>query len=199
MSDLSVVIAERIRSTRLARGLGLVELSGKLGITNSRLANWESGLRRPRYESLNALAKELGVSVAWLSGAEDVDGSQPRADNFIAPANSYRGESATPQLGSLALSPDYLARRNLDPQNLLVVRLPTDDEVIIDQSSNKVTVAARYALEANDHLFIRSIRPDLDGSYLVTSEDDQQTKRLTADQLAELKIIGRVVLIAQNV
>lgn len=198
MSDLSVVIAERIRSTRLARGLGLVELSSKLGITNSRLANWESGLRRPRYESLNALAKELGVSAAWLSGAENVDGSQPRADNFVAPANSYRG-SATLQLGSLALSSEYLARRNLDPQKLLVVRLPTDDEVIIDQSSTKVTVAAHYAVEANDHLFIRSIRPDLDGSYLVTSEEDHQTKHLTAEQLAELRIIGRVVLIAQNV
>lgn len=80
----TVQIGERIRTARERCSLSYVALAALTdgAISASRLANYESGLRRPGIEEAEALAKALGgVSAAWLLNLEDC-GNPPGVDRF---------------------------------------------------------------------------------------------------------------------
>jgi transcriptional regulator with XRE-family HTH domain len=67
-------IGERIRTAREHYNLSHKALAALTdgAISASRLANYESGLRRPGIEEAEALARALGdVSAAWLLTLED--------------------------------------------------------------------------------------------------------------------------------
>lgn len=77
-------IGERIRTTRERCGLSHEALAALTdgAMSAPRLANYESGLRRPGIEEAEALAKALGgVSAAWLLTLEDC-GHPPGLNRF---------------------------------------------------------------------------------------------------------------------
>lgn len=77
-------IGERIRTARELCGLSHEALATLTdgAISASRLANYESGLRRPGIEEAEALGKALGgVSAAWLLDLENC-GQPPGLNRF---------------------------------------------------------------------------------------------------------------------
>lgn len=60
----------RLKAARRALGLTQAQLSARLGIDQGFLSRLESGGKRPSLDVLDALAKELGVSAAYLLGEE---------------------------------------------------------------------------------------------------------------------------------
>ena len=59
-------IGKRIRKYREDRGLSQKELADKIGVSNSRISNWEKGINRPDADILAALCRALNVSPSEL-------------------------------------------------------------------------------------------------------------------------------------
>ena len=76
---------ERVRALRLERGLTQSELATALtsvcgeAITRSAESMWESNQRRPKYETMEALAAYFQVDVAYLTGRSEQRRSAPEA------------------------------------------------------------------------------------------------------------------------
>ncbi len=63
--------AETLKSLRLEKGIGQVELAKKIGVSKAVISLWENGLREPGMSSLIALARFFGVTIDYLTGLED--------------------------------------------------------------------------------------------------------------------------------
>lgn len=59
-------IGARIRRYREDRGISQKELAEKLGISNSRVSNWEQGINRPDADILADICEALNVSPSEL-------------------------------------------------------------------------------------------------------------------------------------
>ena len=59
-------IGSRIRKFREDRGYSQIELAQLIGVSNSRVSNWEQGINRPDADILVDLCKTLNVSPSEL-------------------------------------------------------------------------------------------------------------------------------------
>ena len=59
-------IGARIRKFREDRGYSQIELAQLIGVSNSRVSNWEQGINRPDADILVNLCKTLNVSPSDL-------------------------------------------------------------------------------------------------------------------------------------
>lgn len=59
-------IGARIRKFREDRGYSQIELAQLIGVSNSRVSNWEQGVNRPDADILVDLCKTLNVSPSEL-------------------------------------------------------------------------------------------------------------------------------------
>ena len=59
-------IGERIKNIREQRNISQKELAKKIGVSNSRLSNWELGINRPDVDSLALICNALGISADIL-------------------------------------------------------------------------------------------------------------------------------------
>ena len=59
-------IGARIRKYREIRGFSQKELAQKIGVSNSRVSNWEQGINRPDADILAEICKALSVSPSEL-------------------------------------------------------------------------------------------------------------------------------------
>jgi transcriptional regulator with XRE-family HTH domain len=64
-------VGRRIRDHRVAVGMALAELSGRVGVSQPQLYRYESGLTRVAASRLIAIAEALGVSVEALTSRGD--------------------------------------------------------------------------------------------------------------------------------
>ena len=63
-------IGARIRQARENANMTQTELAKKIGISNSRLSNWEKGLNRPDVDVVASICKALSISANSLLGIE---------------------------------------------------------------------------------------------------------------------------------
>lgn len=66
----SNVIGTNIRQIREMRGMTAKNVANTLGISQTRISNWEVGKNEPKSEHLVALARIYGVSTDFLLGVE---------------------------------------------------------------------------------------------------------------------------------
>ena len=66
MTNLKYEIGNRIRKYRENRGLNQKELAQLIGVSNSRVSNWEQGINRPDADILVDICKALNVSPSEL-------------------------------------------------------------------------------------------------------------------------------------
>jgi len=59
-------IGRRIRKYREERGLSQRELAKRIGVSNSRISNWEQGVNRPDVDLLASICGALNVSPSEL-------------------------------------------------------------------------------------------------------------------------------------
>jgi transcriptional regulator with XRE-family HTH domain len=61
-------LGERIRKVREDLGATQQEFADQLMIHRRTVVGWESGVRKPRYRDIKAIADMAGVSLQWLAG-----------------------------------------------------------------------------------------------------------------------------------
>ncbi|HJB41832.1 MAG TPA: helix-turn-helix domain-containing protein [Candidatus Gemmiger avicola] len=65
--------AERIKAARKKAGLTQKQLADKLGISFQTIAQWETGSRKPKIDTLRRIASALEVNIAELDESLVVD------------------------------------------------------------------------------------------------------------------------------
>ena len=65
---LKYEIGTKIRKYRELKGISQKELANLIGVSNSRISNWENGINRPDADILAELCKALSVSPSELLG-----------------------------------------------------------------------------------------------------------------------------------
>ena len=63
---------KRLKKLRKEQRVDQFTVAEGIGVTRQCMSNYESGVRRPDYETLAKLAKFFGVTVDYLIGAEDI-------------------------------------------------------------------------------------------------------------------------------
>ena len=62
------LVGQRIRGVRKMRGLSLEELAGQVGLNKESFRHIETGVSKPRLETLYEIANILKVSMDYLTG-----------------------------------------------------------------------------------------------------------------------------------
>lgn len=217
MTDIRRKIAQRIRSCRNAEDWTVEETARRLSlissetISPSRYGNWEQQIRIPKLEQYFELAALFKKSPAYLAGFTDDDGTAPETSLYCVPKPSaIPTEAGVLDVGddALAFRLTFLDALGLDRNNLLPFKAPDDsmrplinqnDRILIDRSvTNAAARNDLFALLIKGRVWLRWIRQDIDGGYLIQAEDRDgyPDQPVTAEKLATLQILGRVKIIA---
>lgn len=97
------------------RGMKQVELSRRMGITQSSISQWLNDGRTPSSTSMQMLAQVLRVSLPWLARGEGPMELPEAADDYDRFVQAMEGESdSKKEIVRLALAmPDELAQQLL--------------------------------------------------------------------------------------
>src|SRR6201996_5193778 len=96
---IDIEVGGRIRARRMALGISQTALAKALGLTFQQVQKYEKGANRVSASTLVRVAKELGVTVAFLVGEGGEVAAAPAADRSPAPALPAAGEAAFGGLG----------------------------------------------------------------------------------------------------
>ena len=110
---------------------------------------------------------------------------------------------------STAYSLDYLNSRGLNPNKLLSILqidksmqgiINEGDEVLLDLEQSTVRGADLFGIVVQSHIWIRTIRPEMNGTYTITAADNAQyaDQNLSAEDFQSVDVIGRVARIAHD-
>lgn len=204
-------IAKRIFSCRKRHGWTMKETAARLGVTQSRYSNWEQEIRSPKYEQVEALADLFNVNPSWIVGWTEHAGTTPESDYITADRKTINigGEGVTLDqvVSTTAFSPEYISQRGLDPKNVIQLKIQDDsmepiicagDEILINRSQKHVERPDLFALVVNDRVWVRRIRPEIDGSFTLTCENKDLYPDQSLSTLDKLNILGRVCRIARD-
>lgn len=220
MSELRKIVAQRIKRCRQDKGWTIDETARRLSVvsgervTGSRYSNWEQELRMPAPEQIIQLGEAFGVPPAWLQGFTSNDSLSPVATNYVT-ANSPSITTKAGLLGvaqaseATAYSLDYLEKRGLNKNKLLAIRqldgsmagvIDEGAEVLLNREATTVQGADLFGIVVNGSIWIRWIRPQIDGTFTLAAQDREQypDQQLTAEQLEKLDIVGRVARISHD-
>lgn len=78
------MMCDELKRLRKERGLTQVELAEKLNLSQSTIASWENGKRRPDLDLLPIIADFFGVSVDEIYGQEPHEQAPPTARDDVA-------------------------------------------------------------------------------------------------------------------
>lgn len=213
MTDLNRLIGQRLRKCREARGWTLEEAVRQLRATadgspvgTTGMNMWELGERTPRLEAFMALSKIYNRPASFLAGLDSDD----HAPDYVYPMRSPSAPGllldSTLADDSLAVRAPFLTELGVAPSDFMVIRMPDDgmantaikgDLLLLDLSKRDAPDERdMFALLVNGRIWVRWIRPEMDDSYSIASDDPVKypDQKVSADELQKFQIIGRVVM-----
>lgn len=101
VNALKYEIGTRIRKYREQLGISQKQLAERMGISNSRVSNWEQGINRPDADTLAALCTALNVSPSLLLGVKL--SPDELSDGEWAVINAYRAKPELQQAVNILL------------------------------------------------------------------------------------------------
>lgn len=102
MRKIENILGDRIRERRKAKGLSGQQVADLLGITQTNIAGYETGRRKPSTKRLEKLSEILEVSIDYLMGRTDEPGSTTLNPSPIQPAGrARRAESLSKRAADL--------------------------------------------------------------------------------------------------
>ncbi len=201
-------MAHRIKSTRHARGLTQEEVSRRSKdygdhISASRLQMWEIGHRAPKMDILPILARVLHTTPAYLACYSDSQTDESESWRYIVPSG-YDNKTRAIGHDAFAINVDTAREKGLDERNILAIKVQDNsvtafkpgDVVFVDMSKKQFNKAAMFAIMgANNQVFFRHIRPEINGNYSMFCGDNSSSsdKELSANELEKLDVIGQMI------
>lgn len=106
------------------------------------------------------------------------------------------------QISQMAFRKDWLKFKGLQPSKCALIKAKGDsmeptiydgDLLLIDTSINAIKDDSIYIVQTDNHLIVKRIQQDWDGSLIVISDNPRYEKRIIGpEQAKEVKIAGRV-------
>jgi transcriptional regulator with XRE-family HTH domain len=171
-----------IMQCRKKLGLNMVEASKKLSeledknFSRSQWNNWELGIREPSHHIYESMAKILGTTRELLAWDFLKESSANQIDRF-----NERNIDRDDIIHHIAID------NSLSPQ------IKKDDELLIDTANKSVKNLGLFAIDANNSLWVKWIRPELTGGFTVYCTDKNNYPDRTIKNLDEINIIGSIV------
>lgn len=221
MTDLRKLIAGRIRKCRKDSGLTLTQAAQQLtlmageNVSLPRFSNWET-TTDPKIPSLHLfpfLGRMFSVSAAYLAGFEDVPRREFSDSDYVSTIRTVAVGGRRVELDgaddSLAFRRKYAEELGVPAEKLLVVKqlddsmrdtLSRGDRAVIDARQSRIKGKDLFGLLVNGDVWLRWIRPEVNGSYTIAADDSDQypDQQLSAEELTDFQIIGRVVLLTNH-
>ncbi len=97
-------IGNRIRKYREDRNLSQKQLAELIGVSNSRVSNWEQGINRPDADILAEICRALQVSPSELLDVHLMDGEITEQERKVL--QSYRAKPELQQAVNILLGID---------------------------------------------------------------------------------------------
>ena len=220
-SGLSVndhTLAGRLYFLKGASRLQNDELARAFGVSESGFKKWLAGNAEPSLKNLIGIQDVTGFALQWIATGEGqmfhdeaAAGALP-ADGFVyVPRYDVRVGAGAGQViesenlkGFLAFREDWVrSRLRRNPATLVVFEAFGDsmsptiadgDIMLVDTSEDRVRGSAIYVVLAGNEAIVKRIELQLDGSLLVKSDNEQYERRsLRGEQLADLRVLGKVV------
>ena len=97
------LVGQNIRIFRMAKGISQTELGNSVGVTFQQIQKYEKGANRVSASTLVRVARELGVTVAFLVG----EGGAPTtsgADRSVGPGGAALAGAGDSAFGSLGIA-----------------------------------------------------------------------------------------------
>jgi repressor LexA len=119
-------IGSKIRRLREAKKLSQKEFASLIGVSNSRVSNWEMGINRPDVDILSTICDVLEVSADALLDLHTSEIGEWSAPLVSAYASAIRPtqEAACAVLGIPHVKPDPLYKPEVDTCDMLVYSFP---------------------------------------------------------------------------
>ena len=136
-----MTIGERLRALRKEAGLTQKELGKKLGVTASMIGQYETNLRKPKFETLKKFASVLNVSLSEFLDLSNISPSLNSALPFIETLESIQNKPADSS-GTIHLSTDE--RNQMKELSKLITQLP--DELENSSFFQKMVEEAYFSL-----------------------------------------------------
>lgn len=184
----TMTIARCIEQLRLSKGLNQRDFAKKAGIPQSALSYFESGDRIPRIEMLGKIAKAFNTTISYLVGESD----------------SLSGENLCKQYGPFAINIETFSERGHFQADLKEITVHDDAmQGIISKGSIALVNTTRrtpkkeksvFAIQSGDNITFRYAKKELDGTFMLTAEDDE-VKRIEVDsfEASEFQVLGELV------
>lgn len=206
-TDKRDIIAQRLIDARKHLGWSINDAVDALGYNRSRYTNWELGIRMPGFQEIEDIATVMGCNPGFFVGWTNrmINSSYVVLDRTTV--KTSRGNINVQNATDVAAyREEHLVERNITPVNTITIKIEDDvmdgvaskgDIALVDMTRKRSKTRDLFAILAGDRLWVRWIRPELDGSYTMSAEDSKQypDQLLNAQQLDEYDIIGRVAII----
>ena len=176
---------KNLKKIRIQKKVSQQKLAKSLGVVQSCIANWESGIRNPRLTDIIKLSKHLKVSITQLTGSFNMN-NLTLFNNQTSPSNKMPLYSSCVSAGFPSPADDYVENR-LDLNDLLIDN-PT--------STFFVKVSGESMIDAGindgDILIVDKSKKISNNNIVIAVLDGELTvKRIQKDKTS-------LVLVAQN-
>jgi len=203
--------------------LGGVAKTARIAVVaESTVRSWRDGNSEPQRPYLIPIAKEAGISIAWL-----VSGEGPmRIEGLVQPgiADSQRVYAPIPRLtrqvdgreepveseiASVSFDRKWLEDKGLSPTDLLYTRMQDDSMqpsisegalVVVDSSTDKIKGDGLYALMHSGEIAVKRLQIEFGGGIWIRSDNSAYKEQyVKAEKCDALYIIGRVIWVGGEV
>jgi phage repressor protein C with HTH and peptisase S24 domain len=107
------------------------------------------------------------------------------------------------KVGQMAFRKDWLRGKGLEPERLALIKARGDsmeptlsdgDLLLIDTRVEKITDDSIYIIQADNHLIVKRIQQNLDGSLSIISDNNERYDKqfIDPERAKQIKIAGRV-------
>ncbi|OCH31813.1 hypothetical protein A6E13_16455 [Aliivibrio fischeri] len=191
------------------------EMVGKaIGMTPSGYTNYENGLRIPKLDIIEDIAIFYKVSPSYIACFSENKGNSTNESLLIMPqlTEQAKAESAS-ILGDYAVSPELLLKSNINKENILLElikdnsmspHLFKNDFILIKKENLTLLDNLAFGIyclkDKNNQLWIRWVKPELDGSYKVYPNNTTHYESYTfsKEEFSEFRILGSIFKIIRT-
>ncbi len=205
------LIHDRIKEERERLGLTQQEVADCAGVTKRTVIGWEKGDSSPTGVQLFALM-ECGVDSGYVVTSQRGGKTNIPRPGFISvpqyevAASAGNGHAVHDEnvIGFLEVSRDWV--RNVihaEPGKLAIISVDGDsmepnlkhgEQVLLDLRRNRFDNDAVYAIQIGGWLRIKRVQTLHNGNVVIKSDNPAfEPETLTADEAADLHVIGRVL------
>ncbi|BBB29354.1 XRE family transcriptional regulator [Neptunomonas japonica] len=224
---MNKTFSERLTEARESLRMSQSELARKMNVTPQAVQQWESSTT-PRQHRVDLLAKILGVSASFLLFGANLESENqvnekasisylpskfvqiPILDaSLAAGAGSYVTDDVIKEY--MPMDRAWLERYQVDKEraNIVPIRgesmeptLMSGDLLLINTAIHKPISGKIFAFDFDGDLRIKRFNKRLDGSWLISSDNDDKNlyrdETVSSHNIDQLRVIGQAVTIVER-